>query len=159
MKRILVIDPDKCVGCGTCALACSSIHFEEFTPGKSGIFPVPIRRINYNIPTVCMHCSEPPCLDVCPVQAISKDDNTGIVSSDSNRCIGCRMCTIVCPLGAISINPNTQKTIKCDLCGAEPSCEKVCGYGALTFVSVFDDALNKRKKGMEKIFKTIQLYL
>ena len=156
MKKILVVDSDKCVNCGTCSLACSSNHYDEFTPGKAAILPIPIRKINYNIPTVCMHCAEPLCVDVCPVQAISKDLETGTVTTDTSKCIGCRMCTVVCPVGAISINADTQKTIKCDLCGGDPVCVQVCGYGAIKFVSIHDGAIDLRKKGIDKMYKALE---
>ncbi|MEK7732433.1 MAG: 4Fe-4S dicluster domain-containing protein, partial [Planctomycetota bacterium] len=44
----------------------------------------------------CMHCENPPCVKVCPVQATYKDEE-GLVRQNYARCIGCRFCTVACP--------------------------------------------------------------
>jgi len=155
MDKVIVVDHEKCVGCGNCALACSLVHEGSFSPAKSRIIPIQIRRLTTNIPTLCMQCSDPLCMDVCPVKAISRDDEAGAVVVDVDLCIGCRMCTVVCPVGAISINYASGKAIKCDLCNGDPFCVRACGYEALSYIAVEKDAMNKRRKGVEKISEAL----
>ena len=70
---------------------------------------------------------------------------------NADLCIGCRMCTVACPLGGITINYENGKSIKCDLCGGDPYCVKVCGYEALSYVPLEQDGMHRRRKAAQKI--------
>jgi Fe-S-cluster-containing dehydrogenase component len=74
-------------------------------------------------------------MDVCPVNAISKDSDTGIVKIDGGVCTGCGACVNACYYGAVKIDPDKNTAIKCDLCGGDPKCVKVCTFsGAIRYV-------------------------
>ena len=60
----------------------------------SGMYP---NLEMYNITLACQHCENPACVKVCPVGATYKDEETGVVRQDYDKCIGCRMCMAACP--------------------------------------------------------------
>jgi len=114
----MVIDLDKCTGCGLCTVACASennisVLYDEsdktrniawlqiytITNGKE----FPDTEVVY-IPRPCMQCDNPPCVSVCPPTATRKDPNTGIISQIYSRCVGCRYCMAACPYHARSFN-------------------------------------------------------
>lgn len=103
----MVIDLAKCVGCDTCTVSCKAenrtppgVSYNVVLELEEGEFPN-VRRVN--IPRPCMHCDNPPCVQVCPVGATYKLEN-GIVAVDYERCLGCRYCITACPYGARSFD-------------------------------------------------------
>ena len=107
----MVIDLDRCTSCQACVVACQVENnvpptgAEEAEKGRaiSWLRLVPFSQEGHGgktdlhlIPLPCMHCDNPPCTKVCPVQATSID-NEGIVAQIFQRCIGCRYCTTACP--------------------------------------------------------------
>jgi Fe-S-cluster-containing dehydrogenase component len=89
----------------------------------------------------CLHCVDPSCVSVCPVSAMTKDPETGIVSHEPADCIGCRYCVVACPFGVPQFEFDTPfpKLLKCQLCkgrqaeGRIPACAEVCPTGATLF--------------------------
>jgi Fe-S-cluster-containing dehydrogenase component len=67
----------------------------EHTPAQLQEMPVLV---------LCNHCTNPPCVRVCPTQATWKREEDGLVMMDMHRCIGCRYCMAACPYGARSFN-------------------------------------------------------
>ena len=63
--------------------------------------------------------------------AMQKDDQTGEVLCDTDKCVGCWMCVMVCPFGAVQ--PGEVYVVKCDGCPEreEPGCVDACPTGAL----------------------------
>lgn len=136
MSKVLVVDPDKCTGCQICVMVCSLVHSGECNPAKSTVRVFSIREPGVDIPVVCMHCEDPPCM-VCPFDAISKDPVNDAVILNQTRCVGCKLCMVVCPLGAIGVDMDTGKMLKCDLCeGIEggPKCVEWCPTKAIDYV-------------------------
>ena len=162
MEKVIQIDIEKCTGCRTCEVACSIRKTGQSNPTRSRI-----RIIRYEkrgefhnfIPMVCQQCSNPLCMEVCPVNAISEDANTGATIVTTDTCVGCKVCSIVCPIGGISMDPVTNKAFKCDLCGGEPECVKHCDPEAITFVSKdkVDLSLKRAKsQKMSELFALMQ---
>ena len=89
---------------------------------------------NFFLPLPCMHCSDPPCLAVCPREALYRDEVLSRVMVNPARCIGCKMCCAACPFGAVGFDSDRGNVFKCDLCGGDPECVRICKPGALTFV-------------------------
>ncbi len=118
----MVIDLDRCNGCGACVGACRvennvptagaeqekrdrAIFWMDLLREREGEFPEFRERI---IPTPCNHCRNAPCVKVCPVGATSISDE-GIVQQIWGRCIGCRFCTVACPYTRRSFNFEAPK--------------------------------------------------
>ena len=86
---------------------------------------------------LCAQCQDYPCVNACPVQALSTDQN-GAVAVDREKCISCGSCIRACPGTVPFLHPGDNKATICDLCGGEPKCVEVCteaGYNALTLTS------------------------
>ena len=101
MERVLLISPEKCVGCGSCELACSLIKESEFRPSLSRITAYRFEA-GVNVPMTCQQCDDAPCISVCKTEALSRDDKN-VVKVDSSKCIGCRMCVWPVPSGICPI--------------------------------------------------------
>ena len=65
---------------------------KDASPGIDGEARTPMELL----PTPCLHCENPPCVKVCPVNATYQNDE-GLVATIYDRCIGCRYCEMACP--------------------------------------------------------------
>ena len=74
-------------------------------------------------------------MNVCPAEAIIRTDN-GIVSIDSQKCVGCGLCVKFCPIEMVKIDSDSQKAVKCELCHGTPLCVEACPTGALELVQL-----------------------
>lgn len=167
MNSFVIANPDKCIGCRTCMVACVVAHNDE------NIFEKNINDINFNpkleviktnkvsLPIQCRHCEDAPCINVCPNGCIVKFEDTIKVLEE--KCIGCKTCMIACPIGAIDlvtlkeIDENKlcfkEKMVanKCDLCVESeegPACVRVCPTQAFEIIKKEDldySIKNKRK--------------
>ncbi|WP_417143073.1 4Fe-4S dicluster domain-containing protein [Raoultibacter massiliensis] len=157
------LDIRRCIGCHTCSVACriennlpkGNWWNRALTDGgedmdtPEGAFP----DVSMEYLTVaCQHCENPACVKVCPVGATYRDEETGVVRQDYDKCIGCRMCMSACPYTGVRLFnweepkytidfsigdtdvPKHQKHVveKCTMCwhrlakGEEPACIEVC---------------------------------
>ena len=133
-SKTLVIHPEKCTGCGDCEKTCAMKHSGLGYAGRSRIRIVNENRDeNFFLATTCQQCEDPPCLATCPNEVIYRDEALSRVMIDNNRCVGCKMCISACPFGAMGFDPDRGQSVKCDLCGGDPECVRVCETGALEY--------------------------
>ncbi len=107
-KRLaMVIDLQRCTGCGGCIISCKSENNVQrgiaWSSKKSKtVGKYPNVRFEY-IPTLCNHCENAPCVKGCPTKAMHKGYGN-ITMHSPEKCIGCRTCIAMCPYGVISIH-------------------------------------------------------
>jgi Fe-S-cluster-containing dehydrogenase component len=168
---VMVIDLSRCKNLKKCQAACDHMH--QVHPGQNWIKVHPMQDAEHTAqywqPTTCMHCDEPPCVKVCPVDATFKRKD-GIVAIDSDRCIGCRFCMASCPYSTRVFNwedpglapevaampyscetsmPQKKGTVgKCDFCpdmarkGELPHCVSACPNGVFFFGDMNEDSVS-----------------
>jgi Fe-S-cluster-containing hydrogenase component 2 len=129
--KSLTVNPELCTSCRLCELVCSAGHDGAFRPSRAHISVAIYPEDAIYIPMVCMQCADAPCIPVCPSGALVRDGETNAVLVIEERCVGCRMCALACPFGAISYWEG--KARKCDLCGGDPECVRVCAPRALCY--------------------------
>ena len=141
-------DMHKCTACRSCEIACAIRHSnsgdlygamrEEPRPSRlvhvvsSRLSPFALR---------CQHCKDAACIDACKTGATQRDPLTGKVLIDRDKCVGCWMCVMVCPFGAVFPDAKTDKALKCDLCEGfdDPACVAACPTRALSLEEVEDE--------------------
>ncbi|MBI2853153.1 MAG: 4Fe-4S dicluster domain-containing protein [Chloroflexi bacterium] len=142
MKRIYARE-EVCIACHLCEVHCQLAHSPVSDPVKAfnkNIPPLPRLRIEERRPITfslqCRHCEEPACVESCLAGAIQKDPETGIVTVNEEKCIGCWTCVLACPWGAIRQDNARGHIVKCDLCPGRdtPACVANCPNGALVYV-------------------------
>ncbi len=147
MQLGFLIDHRRCIGCHACTVACKA---ENEVPVGSfrtwvkytdkGAFP-DVRR--HFAVLRCNHCTKAPCVTICPVNALSKQNN-GIVDLDRDACIGCRACMQACPYDALYLNEDRGSVEKCHFCAhrvekqLEPACVIVCPEQAIVAGDLHD---------------------
>jgi molybdopterin-containing oxidoreductase family iron-sulfur binding subunit len=110
----MIIDLDRCNGCGSCMVACAVENNvpppnAKATP-RTGLNWVRVFRVETAarpayVPVLCMQCGdETPCVSVCPQNAVDIDPSTGVVGQIPARCLGCRYCMAACPYQARVFN-------------------------------------------------------
>ncbi len=156
MANVLMIDYEKCTGCRMCELVCSVKHEGVSNPARSRIKIVKWEWEGRYIPMACQQCQSAPCMAVCPVKAISRDEELNRVVIDYDMCIGCRMCVAACPFGAMSFDTLARKVIKCDFCDGDPQCVRFCDTKAIQYVDASKVNVEKQKAAAEKFLGIMQ---
>ncbi len=150
MNNVLLLQPEYCIDCHSCQLACSLKHTGTFRPSKSRI-EVLTSPMKFSVPLTCLQCEDPACAAVCVVSALRKNATTGIVEYDPKKCIGCRMCVSACN---ISYDRETKTVLKCDVCDGAPECALFCPTKAIEWVRADLETL-ARKKVMSAKFEQV----
>ena len=125
MQMGFYFDQSRCIGCYTCIVACKDWHDVPAGPAswmrvqtiEEGKYPnVSVAFLAVS----CYHCADPACVPACPVGAISRREDDGIVGVDKEACLGkdnCELCREACPYDAPQFGAeDNAKMQKCDLC-------------------------------------------
>ena len=157
-EKAMLIDVSKCTACRGCQVACKQWYQlpAEVTENRGtyenppDLSPSTVTRITFQETVIggefkwlfrkhqCMHCTDAPCVEFCPVNALYKN-GFGFTGLDIEKCIGCGTCTRVCPFDVPRVDDEIKKTTKCWYCldrvanDMEPACSKTCPTGALKF--------------------------
>jgi anaerobic dimethyl sulfoxide reductase subunit B (iron-sulfur subunit) len=146
MQFAFYFDQTRCTGCFTCVVACKDWHDIPAGPAnwmrvsniEKGKYPHPFLAF---LASACYHCAKPMCAAACPVHAIEKRSEDGIVVVNRGLCLGkdtCDKCLKACPYKAPQFGAEqNSKMQKCDLCldrwaeGKQPICVAACPMRAL----------------------------
>jgi len=148
-RQIMAVDVKKCNACITCVVDCAyarlcSPKYLPLSPQllasrvsleATGDLVVPLRYIQ---------CDDSPCITACPTGAIYRRSLDEPVLIDNNLCTGCKSCMLVCPIGAISLDPEGKALQKCDMCiaklqkGQLPICVTSCPAGAIKMTTLYE---------------------
>ena len=142
MQMAFYFDQTRCTGCYACVIACREWHGVELGPVdyrdvvciEKGEYPNPY--VAY-MTTACVHCANPECASACPVDAISKRVEDGIVLVDRELCLGkgscAQFCRESCPYSMPRFgDEDNAKMQKCNFCldqlteNKSPICVAVC---------------------------------
>ncbi len=154
MNQFINANPDACIGCKTCEVACVLSHGDKLENLETAHFNARLKVIvasNVTVPVMCRQCDDAPCAVACPNGAIDIKDKRVVINQD--KCIGCKTCVLACPFGAMQVKVKLvprmvngkqigsnykAEALKCDLCSSNPegpACIRACPTDALTLVN------------------------
>jgi len=175
----ILYDATLCIGCEACMVACKKANdMPAEHAGSEAIWDNPrdlssktlniIKKYSNGTAQVknretdgysfikrhCMHCADPACVSACPVSALTKNPENGIVTYRPEACIGCRYCQVACPFNIPKFEwySPLPKIYKCQLCshliakGAISACCAFCPTGASLFGPVKDLLVEGRRR-------------
>ncbi|ONI40279.1 hypothetical protein AN640_08830 [Candidatus Epulonipiscium fishelsonii] len=134
-----LLDQRYCIGCQGCETACQARNEAPIGISLRTADSFEYKESAPFLTVSCSHCEEPACVATCPVKAITKNPENGIVKTDYAICIGCKACIAVCPYGAPKYSEDKKVSMKCDFCadrqaaGENPACIDGCPVKVLTF--------------------------
>ena len=154
----MVIIGDRCIGCDACYVACKT---DWDVPALKEAYRTKVWEVEGEdqygsptisfLPTLCNHCDNAPCVDVCPTGASFKRDEDGIVLVEPDMCIGCKACMVACPYDARYYDEAAQTVDKCTFClprttqGLDPACVTTCVGESRNFGDLSDPNSNVSK--------------
>lgn len=129
---------DLCDGCNACMTACAEVKGGSSDASNflsnARIQIVADQAGGYGL-ALCRQCGDPKCVSNCPAGALTRDDASGVIGWDGEKCVNCLLCTVGCSYGGIVHNQAAGHVVKCDTCGGDPACVKVCPTGALKYIT------------------------
>jgi carbon-monoxide dehydrogenase iron sulfur subunit len=138
----IFVDMKKCTACKTCEISCAVAHSKSgnlFAAISETPTPKPRLHVEWvapdgHVPVLCRHCEDAPCMHACISGAISRNEKS-VVITDTDKCIGCWTCVMVCPYGVIGRHLETHKSYRCDRCPDRdvPACVSSCPTKALVY--------------------------
>lgn len=173
MTQFIIANPQTCVGCHACEVACVFTYHQDKHPDIREQFQprIKVHKITQGRKKVytalaCRQCENAPCVKSCPSAALKQGEEK--VYLDQSLCIGCKACMIACPFGAIRMVDesiegvlgigNTESVFnkivahKCDLCEGRrdsPACEAACPTGSIKLVSL--DKLHEQRMQRQRL--------
>lgn len=178
VHKFVITNPDLCIACNACMKTCIKHAYVRGKLSKKRLEVLTLE--SGKMPNQCRQCDDAPCANVCPTGALYIAN--ACVELCEEICIGCKLCTIACPYGAIHIDAEFPPSvldeverhleagcisglksiaIKCDMCvGIEsgPACVDVCPTGALVLLDpvLGEGKFGKKVKGdMREFLKRI----
>ena len=118
-------DSERCIECNACTVACKNENDVPWGINRRRLVTLGDGEAGEkSISISCMHCTDAPCIAVCPVNCIYQTD-IGVVLHDKDTCIGCGYCFYACPFGAPQYPQETNfgsrgKMDKCTYCAGGP---------------------------------------
>jgi Fe-S-cluster-containing dehydrogenase component len=149
--NIVYVDLDRCVACRNCQLECSFRQAENTRDDGANIWVQVDLDHRAIFTSTCLQCETAPCLAACPAGGLTRDPATRAVVVDRNACLGCGMCLLACPFGHIHLERAGRVASKCDLCGGDPRCVRVCMAQALHFGDVEELAEARRERSGRRL--------
>lgn len=166
----IMVNPERCLGCHTCEMACAVAHTRAgnlIGAVVEGDPLIPRDRVvavgAVRFPAQCRQCEDAPCVKVCPTGATFRTATYTAVNPQA--CIGCRLCMMVCPFGAVRIAtlPVNGKlkpaAVKCDLCVDRvqgPACVEACPTRALSLAVPQEVMEAARRTSAEQFLQALQ---
>jgi len=127
MKKLSVVDAERCVGCQCCMFACSRrTNSHGLAESCIGVRSSGGMEHGFTVVT-CRYCDDPACVRACPMRALTRTEERGIHLSEE-KCTGCGNCAQACVVGAVYWDGEINKPMICIQCGF---CVDFCPHGVL----------------------------
>ncbi len=151
-RKYITCDKELCTGCGICELVCSAEKEGMFYPELSRIH-LALVDVKTTMSIACRFCENTPCIDACPREALTMDEDNNVIRVDKIRCTGCGWCIEACDFGAIVPNRSVKSVVLCDLCEgrSQPKCVEICPKQALKVATLETTAQSSRDKAARQL--------
>ena len=178
MTQFIITNPQTCIGCHACEVACVLTYHqgkhpdikEQFQP-RIKVHKITQGRKKVYTALACRQCENAPCVKSCPTKALMQSNEK--VHLNKSQCIGCKACVLACPFGAIRMVDesiegilgvgNTEGVLnkiiahKCDLCDERrhsPACIDACPTGSIKLASLDKIKQQRQQKLQQAAFGT-----